>query len=74
MTKVLAEVTGSISFSQRGDKGQKGALMREHDGFESAAISIFRVQKKKNTLMLCVLKASGINVLKRMTLQLLRLV
>lgn len=35
MTKVLAEVTGSISFSQRGDKGQKGALMREHDGFES---------------------------------------
>lgn len=34
MTKVLAEVTGSISFSQRGDKGQKGALMREHDGFE----------------------------------------
>lgn len=35
MTKVLAEVTGSISFSQRGEKGQKGALMREHDGFES---------------------------------------
>jgi len=34
MAKVLAEVTGSISFSQRGDKGQKGALMREHDGFE----------------------------------------
>lgn len=37
MTKVLAEVTGSISFSQRGDKGQKGALMREHDGFESGS-------------------------------------
>lgn len=37
MTKVLAEVTGSISFSQRGDKGQKGALMREHDGFESSS-------------------------------------
>lgn len=35
MTKVLAEVTGSISFSQRGEKGQKGAIMREHDGFES---------------------------------------
>lgn len=37
MTKVLAEVTGSISFSQRGEKGQKGALMREHDGFESGS-------------------------------------
>lgn len=37
MTKVLAEVTGSISFSQRGDKGQKGTLMREHDGFESGS-------------------------------------
>lgn len=37
MAKVLAEVTGSISFSQRGDKGQKGALMREHDGFESGS-------------------------------------
>lgn len=37
MTKVLAEVTGSISFSQRGDKGQKGAIMREHDGFESGS-------------------------------------
>lgn len=37
MTKVLAEVTGSISFSQRGDKGQKGALIREHDGFESGS-------------------------------------
>lgn len=37
MTKVLAEVTGSISFSQKGDKGQKGALMREHDGFESGS-------------------------------------
>lgn len=37
MTKVLAEVTGSISFSQRGDKGQKGALFREHDGFESGS-------------------------------------
>lgn len=37
MTKALAEVTGSISFSQRGDKGQKGALMREHDGFESGS-------------------------------------
>lgn len=37
MTKVLAEVTGSISFSLRGDKGQKGALMREHDGFESGS-------------------------------------
>lgn len=37
MTKVLAEVTGSISLSQRGDKGQKGALMREHDGFESGS-------------------------------------
>lgn len=37
MPKVLAEVTGSISFSQRGDKGQKGALMREHDGFESGS-------------------------------------
>lgn len=37
MTKVLAEATGSISFSQRGDKGQKGALMREHDGFESGS-------------------------------------
>lgn len=34
MTKVLAEVTGSISFSQRGDKG---ALMREHDDFESGS-------------------------------------
>lgn len=37
MTKVLATVTGSISFSQKGDKGQKGALMREHDGFESGS-------------------------------------
>ena len=37
MTKVLAEVTGSISFSQRGDKGQKCALIREHDGFESGS-------------------------------------
>lgn len=37
MPKVLVEVTGSISFSQRGDKGQKGALMREHDGFESGS-------------------------------------
>lgn len=37
MTKVLAEVTGSISFSQRGEKGQKGAIMREHDGFESGS-------------------------------------
>ena len=37
MTKILAEVTGSISFSLRGDKGQKGALMREHDGFESGS-------------------------------------
>lgn len=37
MAKVLAEVTGSISFSQRGDKGQKGALIREHDGFESGS-------------------------------------
>lgn len=37
MTKVLAEVTGSISFSQKGDKGQKGALIREHDGFESGS-------------------------------------
>lgn len=37
MPKVLAEVTGSISFSQKGDKGQKGALMREHDGFESGS-------------------------------------
>ena len=37
MPKVLAEVTGSISFSQRGDKGQKGALIREHDGFESGS-------------------------------------
>lgn len=37
MTKVLAEVTGSISFSQKGDEGQKGALMREHDGFESGS-------------------------------------
>ena len=37
MVKVLAEVTGSISFSLRGDKGQKGALMREHDGFESGS-------------------------------------
>lgn len=37
MTKVLAEVTGSISFSLKGDKGQKGALMREHDGFESGS-------------------------------------
>ena len=37
MTKVLATVTGSISFSLRGDKGQKGALMREHDGFESGS-------------------------------------
>lgn len=35
--KVLAEVTGSISFSLKGDKGQKGALMREHDGFESGS-------------------------------------
>ena len=66
MTKVLAEVTGSISFSLRGDKGQKGALMREHDGFESGSY--------KHTLMLFVLKASGINVLKRMTTLLLRLV
>lgn len=37
MVKVLAEVTGSISFSQKGDKGQKGALTREHDGFESGS-------------------------------------
>lgn len=37
MAKVLAEVTGSISFSLKGDKGQKGALMREHDGFESGS-------------------------------------
>lgn len=37
MAKVLAEVTGSISFSLRGDKGQKGALIREHDGFESGS-------------------------------------
>jgi hypothetical protein len=37
MAKVLVEVTGSISFSLRGDKGQKGALMREHDGFESGS-------------------------------------
>lgn len=37
MVKVLAEVTGLISFSQKGDKGQKGALMREHDGFESGS-------------------------------------
>lgn len=37
MVKVLAEVTGSISFSQKGDKGQKGALMREHDDFESGS-------------------------------------
>lgn len=37
MPKVLAEVTGSISFSQRGDKGQKGALIREHVGFESGS-------------------------------------
>lgn len=37
MAKVLAEVTGSISFSLGGDKGQKGALMREHDGFESGS-------------------------------------
>lgn len=37
MVKVLAEVTGSISFSQKGEKGQKGALMREHDGFESGS-------------------------------------
>ena len=37
MTKVLAEVTGSISFSQKGDKGSKGALVREHDGFESGS-------------------------------------
>lgn len=37
MPKVLVEVTGSISFSQRGDKGQKGALIREHDGFESGS-------------------------------------
>lgn len=37
MVKVLAEVTGSISISQKGDKGQKGALMREHDGFESGS-------------------------------------
>lgn len=37
MAKVLAEVTGSISFSQKGDKGEKGALMREHDGFESGS-------------------------------------
>lgn len=37
MPKVLAEVTGSISFSQRGDKGQKGALIREHDGFEAGS-------------------------------------
>lgn len=37
MTKVLAEVTGSISFSQKGDKGQKGALAREHDDFESGS-------------------------------------
>lgn len=37
MVKVLAEVTGSISFSQKGDKGEKGALMREHDGFESGS-------------------------------------
>lgn len=37
MVKVLAEVTGSISFSQRGEKGKKGALMREHDGFESGS-------------------------------------
>lgn len=37
MVKVLTEVTGSISFSLRGDKGQKGALMREHDGFESGS-------------------------------------
>lgn len=37
MVKVLAEVTGSISFSQRGEKGQKGALVREHDGFESGS-------------------------------------
>lgn len=37
MVKVLAEATGSISFSQKGDKGQKGALMREHDGFESGS-------------------------------------
>lgn len=37
MVKVLAEVTGSISFSLKGDKGQKGALMREHDGFESGS-------------------------------------
>lgn len=47
MTKILASVTGSISFSQRGPtgptgpqgapgvRGTKGALMREHDGFES---------------------------------------
>ncbi len=49
MTKVLATVTGSISFSQRGEKGEKGdkgdtgargtkgALIREHDGFESGS-------------------------------------
>lgn len=37
MVKVLAEVTGSISFSLKGDKGQKGALAREHDGFESGS-------------------------------------
>lgn len=47
MTKILASVTGSISFSQigpqgpqgpagpQGARGTKGALMREHDGFES---------------------------------------
>ena len=74
MAKVLAEVTGSISFSQKGDKGQKGALMREHKVLNRAAISIFRVQEKKHTLMLFVLEASGINALKRMTMQLLRLV
>ena len=53
MTKVLAEVTGSISFSQRGekgekgdkgnkgDKGDKGALIRQHKGFESGQYTYY---------------------------------
>ena len=41
MTKVLAEVTGSISFSQRGEKGDKGALIRQHKGFESGQYTYY---------------------------------
>ena len=44
MTKVLATVTGSISFSQRGEKGEKGdkgALIRQHKGFESGQYTYY---------------------------------